>query len=693
MGVDVGGTFTDVVLGDSDGDVFVAKVPTTPADPRSGIERGLREVLAASGASPARVGRLVHGTTRATNVILERKGARTAFVATAGFGDMLELGREARVEADRYDLLFEKPAPPVEPALTFELDERIDARGRVVRAPAPDAVEALVRRVAAAAPEAVAICLLHAFANPTHEQLVAAALRDALPDRFVVASSEAWPEIREYERALTTVMCASVGPEMSAYLAGLESTVRALGIPCPIEVMDSSGGVLSASLAARLPIHTVESGGAAGVVAAGMIGELEGERAVISFDMGGTTAKAGVVRGGRPDVTHGFHVGGIASLAGRKGGHGFPVRIPVVDIAEIGAGGGSIAWVDAGGALRVGPQSAGAEPGPACYGRGGTEPTVTDANLVLGYLNPEALAGGVCLSPQRSAAALERAVAGPLGLSLEDAARGVHEIANINMAASIRVVTVQRGIDPRDFSLVAFGGAGPMHIARLAQSFSIPRTIVPWSAGVASAMGLLSADLSVDHVRTQLMDEADADGHAIEEIFAELESRGVAALAGEGARNRLAFSRRVDVQYKGQAFPLTVEIADTASGPELVATLAESFRRRYHDSYGIDLSLPTQFVNFRVRTTHVVDKLVLRPAEPGNSEPPEPAAERPAYFAERGGSVATPVYAWAELVPGQRLAGPAIIEGPDTTVVVPPGCEAAIDRWRSVNLTSAAPAT
>ena len=401
VGVDVGGTFTDVVLAGADGSVRIGKVLTTPEDPRVGVVDGIRQVLAGAGIDAGAVSRVVHGTTLATNVVIERSGGPVALVTTAGFADLLRLGREARVEDDRYDLFFTPMPAPVDPRLTFEARERVNARGDVLVALDDDAIADVVAQVTAARPTGVAVCFLHSYANPAHERAVVDALRAAMPDAFVAASHEIWPEIREFERAMTTVVCAIVGPVMAGYLAGLQARLTELGITCPVEIMESSGGVMSAARAAQRPVLTVESGGAAGVIAAGIVGHAAGFDEVISFDMGGTTAKTGIVRGGVPAITHDFQVGGKGSFGGTRAGTGVPVKIPVVDLAEVGAGGGSIAWVDAGGALRVGPRSAGAAPGPACYGRGGTEPTVTDANLVLGYLDPAGLAGGVTLSVDR----------------------------------------------------------------------------------------------------------------------------------------------------------------------------------------------------------------------------------------------------------------------------------------------------
>jgi N-methylhydantoinase A len=677
VGVDVGGTFTDVVLRDGDGRVHVRKVVTTPEDPRVGVVDGIGLVLDDAGVAAADVARVVHGTTLATNVILERRGGRVAFVATEGFGDLLRLGREARVEDDRYDLFFAAPHPPVEHELTFEARERVTATG-AVRTPLTDATaREVAARVAAASPDAVAVCFLHSYAEPAHEARMAAALRDALDgDVFVVTSSGLWPEMREYERAMTTVLCAYVGPTMHHYLGGLAARLADLGVRCPVEVMDSGGGVMSAALAARRPVYTVESGGAAGVTAAGLVGRLLGAGDVISFDMGGTTAKAGIVRDGHPDITHDFQVGGKGSFGGTRPGTGYPLKIPVVDLAEVGAGGGSIASVDGAGAVQVGPRSSGSVPGPACYGRGGTEPTVTDANLVLGYLDAHGLAGGVTLSPDAAGEALERVLAAPLGVDVVAAARAVHEVATASMAAAIHVVTVQRGIDPRRFTLVAFGGAGPLHAAGLAVTFGITSIAVPWAAGVASAVGLVGADLAVDRVRTHLVDLDGADPTTVESVFASVEAEARAELADADV-----VVRSVDARFRGQAHQLTMP----ADGP--IDEWHGRFRAHYLAAYGIDLDAPVQLVNFRVRVVRRVPDALAPPDDVVATDPsPALAGERPAWFAATGGFVATPVYRWPGLGPGSAVDGPALVEGHDATIVVPPGHRATVDRWRNVRL-------
>jgi N-methylhydantoinase A len=683
LGVDVGGTFTDVVLADGAGGIHTAKVPTTPHDPIVGVIDGVKQVLGDADVVAGAVTRFVHGTTLATNVILQRSGGPVALVATEGFADLLRLGREARVEEDRYDLLFTPASPPVDPRLTFEVRERVDATGRPIVALTPAAIDELVPQVVAAAPAGIAVCLLHSYARPDHEQRVATALRDAMPEVYVVCSSDVWPEMREYERAMTTVVSALVGPVMSEYLATLGAQLRGIGITCPVQIMDSAGDVMSAARAAALPVATVESGGAAGVIAAGIVGTAVGAGDVISFDMGGTTAKAGIVRGGRPAVAHDFQVGGKGSYGGARAGTGIPLKVPVVDLAEVGAGGGSIAGVHAG-VLRVGPRSAGAAPGPACYGRGGTEPTVTDADLVLGFLDPAGLAGGVTVSLPLARAAIDDAVARPLGIDTVEAARAVHEIANANMAAAIRVVTVQRGVDPRDFALVGFGGAGPMHVSRIADEFGIRTVVVPWAAGVASAIGLVSADLGAEYRRPFPSDLDAVDVAELNRAFGDLERRARAE-SGDGS-GEFAVSRFVGMRVRGQVHPLEIPVPD---GPLDVAVgeLPDRFAEHYLAAYGVHPPAQLQLTAARVRAVRLAAKHAPTAADVETTAGAAvPAGERPVYFAERGGFVSTAVFDWPRLEPGVRVPGPAIIEGPDTTVVVLPDRVASVDRWRNVVL-------
>ncbi|MEU6728504.1 hydantoinase/oxoprolinase family protein [Nonomuraea wenchangensis] len=680
IGVDVGGTFTDVVLRDTSGAISVAKCLSTHYDPIAGIVAGVTRAL--GGRDPAQVTRVVHATTLATNAVLERTGVRVAYVTTQGFRSVVPLGRYARVEEDRYDLRFTPPPPPVAPEDCFEVTERVSARGEVLT-PLDDAS---VRRVAAEIARrgigSAAVCLLHAYANPAHERRVAEILRASVP--AVVTSSEVWPEIREYERATTTIMSAYVGPLMASYLSRLRERLAALGIRAPVHVMESGGGVVSAELAARRAVATIESGPAAGVLAAAGAGFAD----AISFDMGGTTAKACVVRGGRPEITHEFHVGGKGSFGGRRAGTGVPIRTPAIDLAEVGAGGGSVAWVDPAGTLRVGPRSAGSSPGPACYGLGGAEPTVTDANLVLGYLS----SASIPLTPALAEEALDR-LAGPLGVAREEAARAVHEIVSAAMASAVHVVTVQRGIDPRGFALVAFGGAGPMHAARVAERFGIATVVVPAHCGVASAAGLLAGDLATERVRSRL------DAGDPEPIFAGLVAEAAADLGVSPADPEVRVERSVDVRFLGQSHDLTV--AWSPSRDELAAR----FAARYLQVYGIAQRGEIELVGYRARVTAPAAARAHRPPDPagttehpppaptGTTEHPPPApvarsgavGTRRAYFAECGGHVEVPVHTRASLP--ERLPGPAIVEDAESTIVVPPSWTAAPAPAGAVHLT------
>jgi N-methylhydantoinase A len=683
VGVDVGGTFTDVVLDDGAGKQHVAKVLTTPHDALIGVRRGLETALAQAQLSANAVSRVVHGTTLATNVILERRGARTAFVTTEGFGDLFRLGREARVEEDRYDLLFQPVRPPLERALTFEARERMNAEGQPLTALDPAAAKSLADQIAQARPESVAVCFLHSWANPAHEELMAEALRAALPKAYVAVSAEVWPELREHERGMTTLLSAYVGPVMSQYLQRLHDLLRADGFGCPVYVMDSAGGVMSAEHASRRPIFTIESGGAAGVVAAGQLGVRYGLDRVLSFDMGGTTAKAGLVLAGRPRITHHFEVSGKGSFGVMRAGSGLPVKTPVVDLAEVGAGGGSIAWVDGTGALRVGPRSAGADPGPACYGRGGTEPTVTDANLVLGYLDPAGLADGVRLDVAAAENALKTRVSGPLGMAgPAPAARAVRDIAVATMAAAIRVVTVQRGEDPREAVMVAFGGAGPMFAVDLARVFGMTRIVVPAAAGVGSAVGLLHADLSVEQLRTRVLAATATNFPSALDIFAQLSASALESLGQDPSRVMLR--RSIDIRYRGQAHQLPVPLSeqDLQAGPEAVLA---AFRTVYESAYGVAQDAPAEFVTYRVRA--------ICPFDTGQSVAPAtaeagvtPVGTRRASFSASAGFLDVPVLRRENLAGGDRVTGPAFVEGPESTTLLPPGALLTVDTLGTLNL-------
>jgi N-methylhydantoinase A len=683
LAVDIGGTFVDVALA-APGGTVTAKV-LGGARPLDAVAAGVAEVLERGGVHAADVGRVLHATTLATNAVLERRGALTAFVTTAGFGDMLALGRQGRSGVDRYDLWAVPTEPLVPRERCVEVRERMTASGVPALALDPAEAAAVARAVAATRPEAVAVCLLHAYANPAHERAVAEALRAELPGALVVASHEVWCEPREYERASTTVVSAYVGPVLAGYLAEFSGCMAALGIDAPVYVLDSSGGLMSPESAARLAVRTVESGPAAGVLTAAAVARAAGRPDAVAFDMGGTTAKAGVVHGGEPTVTRDFQVGGQASAGGRQGG--VPVKIPTMDLAEVGSGGGSVAWVDASGALRVGPRSQGADPGPACYGRGGTLPTVTDADLVLGYLGDAPLAGGSLPVDRAAAEAAFDRLGAELGVDRIGAAAAVFDVANLSMGYAIHVVTVQRGLDPRRFVLVATGGAGPVHAARVAERFEVDTVVVPEHSGAASATGLLQAVVAAERVAAlpravQLGPPAPGPGDAalIDALCAAVEEQLVADLS---LRSGARVERSVLARYRGQAHELAVRLSAGQVDDGALAAAGAALRDLHHERYGTRPTGPVEAVGVLVR---VAEHPRGRDQAPGPARfagagPAMAASEgtRPVWLAELGGWVDLAVYRRQGIAPGAQLQGPAVVEEPGSTVLVPPGWSARVD--------------
>ena len=562
LGVDIGGTFTDATLiNEETGEIRVGKVPSTPQDPSHGFMEATHRILREAAVSPDEVGYVVHGTTVATNSIIEGKVARTGFVTTDGFRDLLEIQRQIRPSL--YDLQFEKPRPLTPRYLCFGVPERLDAQGNVLTPLDESAVRNVAEQLRQEDVESIAVCFLHSYINPNHEKRTGEILREILPDTIISLSSEVAPEFREYFRASTTVINASISPVVGRYLQSIEARLRAEGLEAELLVMQSSGGVFTFAAASEKPVFMVESGPAAGVIAATYLGTTLGYPDVISFDMGGTTAKAGLIQNGTPRITKDYEVGAAAQTGvGASRGAGYPIRTPVIDLVEIGAGGGSIAWVDSGGVLRVGPQSAGADPGPVCYGTGGTEPTITDANLVLGRLNPSFFLGGeIELDVEAARRAIQEQCADPLNLDVVEAAHGIVEIANAAMVNALRLVSVQRGYDPRDFVLTAFGGAGPVHANRLAAEIDVPTTIIPMSPGTTSAMGLLVTDLKHDYSTTLIQHVDQLDTAAVEKTYQELEAQGGTSLEREEVRPEdISFLRQVDMRYVGQSYELTVPL-------------------------------------------------------------------------------------------------------------------------------------
>ena len=683
IGIDIGGTFTDVALVEEDGSrIAIAKLPTTPHDFGQAVIDGIRRALDSNRVQPADVSLLSHATTVVTNALLENKGARAGFVATRGMRDILELRRSSR--ADLYDLLQDAPAVLVPRRWRFEITERIDAQGEVVTPLAEYELPELIEAIRAAGLQTVAVSFLFSFLNDTHERRVGEALRAALPDTKVYLSSEVLPEIREFERASTTAVCAVVGPVLASYLDRLQGAISRLGLP-RLHVMGSSGGVFDIAEGLRMPAMAVESGPAAGVIAASLAGRQLARPNLISFDMGGTTAKASVIAEGEVAVTAEYEVGGSGHANRWMHGTGHPIRVPVIDLAEVSAGGGSIAWIDPGGALKVGPHSAGASPGPAAYGAGGTLPTVTDADVVLGYLDREALLGGdLRIDLAAAERAIDTAIAQKLGLSVPDAAARIVEVVNSNMAQALRIVSIERGHDPQEFSLIAFGGAGPVHAVALAQELQIPEVIIPPAPGAFSALGLVASDLKRDYVRTLYADLANIEPARVADVLADMEQAALAMLrTARVPAERQALLRQADVRYRRQAYELTVPIADGAITRATLASLADAFHARHKQTDGhANRAEPLQLVNLRLTALGRLPDLVLAShGDPARAR----MRRRDAWFADSG-FVSTPVYWRDGLEPGTELPGPTIIEAMDSTAVVPPGWHAAIDQLGYVRL-------
>jgi N-methylhydantoinase A len=679
LGIDIGGTFTDVVLAGPSGIRAVAKRLTTPSDPAEAAVRAVADALVEAGVSAGAVTRVVHGTTLATNAILERRGAEVAFVTTRGFASLLPLGRHARVEEERYDLSFVPPPSPVDPTRIFEVTERLDATGAVITDLDEDELESLAKHLSTMDLEAIAVCLLHAHTNGAHERRVAEVLGAVLgPDIDIVVSSEVWPEVREYERSTTTAMSAYVGPVMRRYLQVLEQRLADVGVTAPLHVMESAGGVMSAARAARRAVATIESGPAAGVIAARVVGSDHGAGDVIAFDMGGTTAKAALVTNGEPTITNQFFVGGKGSFGAKRSGTGVPIKTPTIDLAEVGAGGGSIAWLDDEDTLHVGPRSAGADPGPVWYGRGGTQPTVTDASVVLGYLDPRGFAdaeqSGLRFDEAASRTAFD-SLAARVGVSATRVAAAVHEIANATMAGAIHVVTVQRGIDPRGYVLVASGGASPLHGARVAERFGIDTVIVPPAGGVASAVGLLASDLRVDRIRSVQLDDGDIRADVLDTHFSELTNSALPDLAGSDDAgsddDRVGILRSVDLRFRGQTHDITVPIPDGPIDASVIEHLRDDFVQRHRSAFGVGQPGPLELVNVRLRATVAVPPVSFSRATTNETAPR--SSSRAAWDPAADALVDTPVMALSTLTVGDERTGPALIETPESTILVPSG--------------------
>jgi N-methylhydantoinase A/oxoprolinase/acetone carboxylase beta subunit len=668
IGIDIGGTFTDIVALDDDGRLTLTKVPSTPKDLLQGVDVAVRRVLELAGSPAAGVTRFIHGTTIATNAVLEQKGPVTAILTTEGFEDVLELGRMKR--SRMYDLEMDPETPTflAPRRRRIGIRERLDARGGVLTPLDEAHVRAAVAALHAQGVQAIAVCYLFSFVNPTHERRTRDLCREVAPGISVSLSSEVDPTFREYERLCVTAFDAYLRPVVQRYLAGLADTLASLGVPAVPLIMRSRGGIVSAALAAEQPVTLFLSGPAGGVVGARFAAAQSGVRDFVSLDMGGTSNDVAVVRGGEP-------------LIASEGAIGpYPVRTPMVDVSTIGAGGGSIAWIDKAGGLRVGPQSAGAEPGPACYGRGGEAATVTDANVVLGYLNPERFAGGLMRLDARAAERAVGAVAERLGLDLTAAAAGIHRVVNARMADQIRLVTIKRGYDPRQFALVVLGGAGPVHGVALAAEMGMAEVIVPEAPGVLAAFGLLAAAIEHHHARTFPGRAETVEVARVNRCLAELDALGRARMREEGvpeADVRVAYA--ADMRYVGQAYELEVPLAAPVT-PASVREVVAAFHAVHERVYGYArVQQPVEFVNFRAVHRYPLPEPRVRPAGPTTGAPDDARiGARPAYFAPEG-FVPTAIHDRARLPTGAQVNGPAIVEQADTTTVIPPGYRAVVD--------------
>ena len=642
LGVDIGGTFTDgILINETTGEIRTAKVPSTPADPSDGFLQVVRRMLDVNGVEPEWVKYVVHGTTVATNAIIEGNLAKTAFVTTDGFRDLLEI--QTGIRPTLYDLQFQKLKPLVPRYLCFGVPERLDFRGEELVPLDEDAVKGVVQELREEGVESVAVCLLHSYINPGHEKRVGEILAGELPSVLCSLSSEVAPEFREYFRASTTVINAAIRPVVSRYLGNIQNRLRRFGIEGETLVMQSNGGVLTFEAAMDRPVFMVESGPAAGVIAANQLGKSLGNENVISFDMGGTTAKVGLIENGSPRVTKDYEVGGTAATTEHGSrGSGYPIRTPVIDLVEIGAGGGSIAWIDSGGILRVGPRSAGANPGPVCYRQGGSEPTITDANLVLGRISPDYFLGGeIRLDVDAARQAIAQRCAEQLGMGVDEVALGIVEIANSAMVGALRRVSVQRGYDPREFVLVAFGGAGPVHANRLAAELDMPTVHVPMSPGTTSAMGLLVTDIKHEYSvaliqRADRLDIVNANAQ-----FQRMSSEGESALTREGVSSqKTQYVKQADMRYVGQSYELTIPLPEEELAADQLDEILARFHQEHERSYGFSAEdEPVEFVALRLSAVGVIPKPRLQKVRRGGGASTNAVkATRPVYFAETGGA-------------------------------------------------------
>ena len=687
VGIDIGGTFTDIILLDDAGKrIKAGKILTTPDDPSVGALEGLRALLSETEIRPERLEKIIHGTTLVANALIERRGAKTGLIVTKGFRDILEIGREKRY--DVYDIFLEMPKPLVPRIWRKEVAERLSADGRVIISLNLEEAARAVDQLREEGIEAIAVCFLHSFRNAEHELLMERIISERAPEMFVSLSHQVIPEIREYERTCTTAANAYTQPLMTRYLHRIEDRLARLGFKGKFFVMLSSGGTAHPDTARRFPVRIVESGPAAGAIAASFFGHLAGEKRLLSFDMGGTTAKTCLIEEGEPRLTTDFEVAKVYRF---KKGSGLPIRLPVIEMIEIGAGGGSIAHLDSMGLLKVGPQSAGAYPGPACYGLSGQEPTVTDADLLLGYLDADFFLGGkMALDKAKAEKSINEIIARPLGLDLVQAAWGIHQVVNENMANAARIHVVEKGEDATSYSMVAFGGAGPVHAHGLCQRLGIKKIICPLRAGVISALGFLIAPLSFDMVRSYVCRLDMLVPQLVNKIFREMEQQGMGLLKDAGVEKDQVLSiRTADMRYQGQGHEIVVPIPGGEFASQHLELIQEYFDIHYKRLYHRTIpNTPVEALNWRVTLQGPRPKINLRMDQPGRLEPSAALkGTRPVYFSQVGEFVSTKVYDRTRLLQGAKFSGPAVVEERESTLVMGPATSAVIDDYLNLLVT------
>ena len=679
LGVDVGGTFTDFVVFDpQSGSFSVGRTLTTPQDLALGIIRGTREAAERSGFEVSDISQVTYGTTLVANLLLERKGVRVGLIATEGFRDILETGTEQRY--DMYDLTARRAEPLVPRSLRRTVRERVGWDGGVLVPLDPSSLDAILSRFEEYGVETIAVALLHSYRNPSHELMVREYLKARYPQYGVSLSSEVAPEVREYPRTSTTVANAYVEPPLSRHLVEMEDGLRSLGFGGVVYMMLSEGGITTMEAARSFPVRLVESGPAAGAMAAAYYGETLGYDDLLSFDMGGTTAKLCLITGGRPSRTTEFEV---AREHRFKKGSGLVLKVPAIDMIEIGAGGGSIAYVDPMGLMKVGPQSAGVNPGPACYGLGGTEPTVSDADLVLGLLNPGYFLGGeMALDAESARRAIETRLADPIGMSVTRAAQGIHEVVNENMATAARMHAAEQGVDIRGSAIVAFGGAGPVHAYRVAKLLGVTRVVCPLGAGVMSSIGMLVAPKSFDSVQSYISRLDGVDWDHVSSIYEVMESSAIELLTAAGVETGdIRMERSADMRYVGQGFEIVVPVPGGRLGPHVQDALAATFGETYESLFGRTLTdVPVETITWRLSASEPPPRPDIRfSAVESKSHPGSVKGKRPVFLTEEGRFADCSVFDRYGLEPGAAIDGPAIVEERESTVFVGPEARCAID--------------